>query len=581
MSVMGFVCLVAILSGTPASADAPDGDSPPERLGEVAVLPAAGTGEVRLFEAESSPNTPPSKARVRQTGTRQLLPEGFGPSTFTDLEITGRRSHLVAGVGGRGAAWIAPSGDGSMLSAPFVLSPGRERNGIGAASVVATRPGGRPGRIVFAESSRRRLTIYDVRLESPLWSYRLTSPTTRSEIVQVVAAPEHRLVYAANWPDESLSAVDVLDLEGRTPSVPTIRFANAPSNAPEPTRTVIDERLSELRDVSGLSDGRLLVTTSDWLLVLDPSSGSVVHAFELAAHPDLTGGVFVSARPLPSGNIVAATAEPGLWNRPAPNHRVYWLDADLSTILARTPPLSQAPWRVEPSEAYGGSGTLGFAPDDDFLPRGDLDGIQMPSGLQIDPAPLRIGTRGRLTATLLQTDRFPVVLSRLQLAARRGRCRNDPESEATRWLERRDVVLRSRVSRSIRTSVALPTSIQRGEWCVGLRGRRADDTSWTAIGSQRTVRIVASGADTGPGEERTIDPIDIGVRYYGDTTADVSPSNDGSNAPSGREPVLDPPTGCGCGTSRLRSNRPPSMPWPWWVCVGIAWAFWRGRCCRT
>ena len=572
---LGFAFLVLLWSGlaSPASADPADGgvdEATP--LGEVVVLPVAGTEEARVFEARSSPDGKPTRARVRQTGTRTLLPDDLAPSIFTDIKITGERSHLIAGVEGRGAVWVSPPSPRDPLDAPFVLSHRRERSDIDAVSLAAQGPGRQPERIIFNETDERRLTIYDTRLDASVWSYRLTSPPTRSEVVQVITAPERRIAYAANWLDEGLSAVDIVNLTSAPPSVPVLRFANTSSDTPSPTETVVDKRLTDLRDLFGRRDGTLLATTSDWLLVLSPDTQSVEHAFELANHSELMGGEFVSARQLDSGYVAVATVEPGLWNRPASNHRIYWLTSDLSTLLARTPPLQQAPWRVEASDGHGGSGTLGFTPPDDFLPKGEADDIQVPGGeWSLAPQPLRTGTQGQLKASLLQTGRFPVVLARAQLVAHSGPCDEPREGAPEVLVERRDLVLPSRGDRTFRASFDVSPTSSPGARCFELRGRQRSDDGWTTFGDRRTVRVVSSERDAGSGGGRRIDPIDLGVRVYDDTSSEPTPRRDGSSPPS-ENPQPPPSTGCECRTA---STSPP-VPLHWGLSLFV-WMMMRGR----
>jgi hypothetical protein len=211
---------------------------------------------------------------------------------------------------------------------------------------------------------------------------------------------------------------------------------------------------------------------------------------------------------------------------------VYWLDGESREILASSGMLKFAPVGIDMASGHGGSGTLGFEPDESFLPLSTVGDGSVSANVRIDPTPVVSGSNGRFTLDLLNAGGTTLFFSDLQILATPGSCASTPsersdnqQSEAWVIAPPRDVAVeagrRQRISESFGTTdVAVGTS-----WCARISALDSDDRR-TRIGASASFRVVAPGSDAG------IPPQDLG--FY-------NPNNPGQRT---RPDNL--PDGCGC-----------------------------------
>jgi len=491
----------------------------------VAVLPAAGTDSVDIYSLTGTPNN----LQAEHTGQRRLVADSLGPSSFTDLKLLPGGGHLVADFDDRGFA--TTDADGRL---DFALAGRGDRPGVESVSVVGYDDTTSPVRFLYTDDGEQRIAIHDARAEADLWSHRLTSPTVPAELIQVIALPDRRVALAMNWPTLQASGVDVLDLSADRAGEPEVRFANK-SHQGAPESTTIVEGMTDLRDVFGLDDDRVLITGARQLFVVSISEHELLARVSLTDRPNLAGE-FVAARGLPSGHVAAATVEPGLWTRPHDNHRVVWFDENLESLVARTDPLSRAPWRVEPAGGHGASGTRGLEPDSSFVPTAGLDDLSVQGAIEIRPVPARQGGTGTTRVGLANRSSRPVHLARAAITAAPGSCGDADDGET--FAETADLVLSPSESKTVTGAFALDPDAETGPWCLRLQleSREGETRTETRDGA---FSVVAEGGDTGRGTGREVESIDLGLR-----TGDIGLGDDG-----GSGPLPDLPTdqgGCNC-----------------------------------
>ena len=501
----------------------------------VAVLPAAGTESAVIYSLTgSAPNV-----KAEQVGKRTLVAGELAPSSFTDLKILPKDNNALSDFGDRGVG--ATDADGELI---FSLKAPGERPGIQSVSVVGYDDVSRPERYLLSDDNGQRVEIYDDSADSVIWAKQLVSPPVPAKIVQAIALPDHRIGVAMNWPTEQSGGVDVIDMTGSDAASIELRFSGKKFDGPADTVVEIED-LTELRDLFGLGADELLVTTHDTVLIISMKDQKVVERLRISDHGDLAGE-FISARKLDSGHIAVATVEPGLWRRPHPNHRVFWFDDELSKIVARSPSLSRAPWRVEPARGHGGSGTIGLEPDLDFVPQGELDDAVMLGRIEIRPAPARVGGTGNAKVKAKSGVAQPIYLARATISANPGGC--DASSGWKQLVDETSLVLRPNEPTSLEGPFHIDSEASPGEWCarLELEGRSGNTR---VLSPKRRFSVISGDSDAGTSTGNQVDPVDLDLRSFVDgglgdaenAFQDTSGSNNGGgcgcHASGGRLPV--------------------------------------------
>ncbi|MFB6263094.1 MAG: MYXO-CTERM sorting domain-containing protein [Bradymonadaceae bacterium] len=503
----------------------------------ILVAPVAPTRATQAFEF-----VPGDSPSVRRKRDRPLMPSAIAPLAVAGLEVLPDGRFLLAGLAERGAA-ITRGGAGL----DFELGGVGSGRGIGAVAAAGYGQKGDLVRIAMAENGEQRVSIYDRRFDQRIWSQRLVTPPTRARVTQLVALPDHRLAAAVQWPRSGAAGVDIFELDEGDERQPTVRFADRRyTNAPDDL--IVDDRLSTVRDVFGLGAKTLLVTTPQRLLRLsleDESISTIVDIDDLRA----SNGEFVAARQFDSGRLVAATVEPGLWTRSHPNHRILWIDPAQARVLTRSPPLANAPWRVDRAAGHGGSGTAGFSPGLDYLPTSNAEAARLQGAIEVRPTPLEPGKSGRTAAQVVNIGNYPLPLTSISIFARPGACEAKTDREVV-LVERLNVSIRSRRGKWVRSSFQLAPDVPTGSWCALARVEAADGTKAT-LEQTTEFRVVPSNADAGP------NPADAGGGDAGPGRDTDATADSGTPPTDPNRPATDRSSGCACSSG----EGTPAAPW--------------------
>jgi MYXO-CTERM domain-containing protein len=525
------VLLLAVCLPAPSAA-APDD--------AVTVLPAAGTERASVYSLTGSPDN----LQAERIGQRRLAAGELAPSAFTDLKILANDQQLLTDFDDRGVA--TTDADGTL---DFSLGRSGDKPGVGTASVVGYDDEGAPVQFLYGDDDLQRIAIYDRRAESDVWENTIITPSVRAQVVQVIGLPESRIAAAIEWPSIGLSAIDIFDLSAEGSDKFVLRLASSNhDNAPQPTAQV--SALRDIRDIFGLADGRLLVTTRDDLLIISLTNRQVDGRFRITDHEELAGE-FIAARALPSGRVAAATVQPGLWTRPHENHKLIWFDENLEQVLARRGPLERAPWRVEPADGHGGSGTMGLRPGLNFLPSASLDDIQLAAAVELRPIPVRRAGASNASARLSNPTSRPIYLERAALLASPDGCEADTRRETL--VEEVGLGIPPGGNVGLQGTFRLGEDMPTGEWCAWIQ-LESPDGSERPLPDSLTFEVIAPNADAGVGTGNTAEPIDLELR-----TADAGGFADGGRGP-GQDGQLDPSGGCSC-TSTPRHPPLSGLVW--------------------
>ncbi len=531
----GATAAILLAAAVPTAASAGSEDA-------VAVLPAAGTDRAVVYSLAGAGDD----LQAERTGQRRLVAGDLAPSAFSAMRILPAGGQLLTDFDDRGVATTDETG-----ALDFALGGPGEHPGIPGAAVVGFEPDGRPVQFLYGDDDQRRLVIHDRRADTDLWSTQILTPNAPAEIAQVAALPGHRIAAAIEWPSRQLSAVDIYDLSADRLDRRSLRLANTSHDA-APDPTVELSPLDGLRDIFGLGDERLLVTTRTDLLVISLDDREITRRLSLDDREQLAGE-FVSARRLPSGRIAAATIEPGLWTEAHPNHRLLWFDAELDDLLAEIAPLERAPWRLDAAGGHGASGTRGLEPDLEFVPAGSLEDIRVASGVDVQPDPVRAGTTAHSSVHLSVGSEWPTYLDRVAVTASPDGCEHDAERK--RLAERVEIAVSPTDDLAVEGTFRLDAEAPAGEWCtrVDLQAPREGSRS---LSSTTSFEVVSPEADVRPGTGNTVEPVDLDLQ-----TSDAGPRGDAAGGPPGG---LDDTGGCGCRATG------PALPGG----VGPAWMLW-------
>lgn len=468
----------------------------------VALLPAGGTAQADVYSLDGSGDD----VNARRTGELRLVDREIAPLAFTDFKLASERRRLLADAGDRGVLVTNADATGD-----YALTRPGQQPGVVSASVAGYGPRG-VERILFAVSSDQRVAIHGRRIDAPLWSRQLVDPPVTTEIVQAIALPESRVAVAANWPTHRAGVVEIYPLDPTAEEAERLRFAGTrPSNASGDF--IVDESLSDLRDLFGISSTQIVVATTERLVTLNLAEKSVEPGFSVTDTEEVQGDISAVVR-LESGRYAITTVEPGVWTRPHRNHAVHWLDPAMERVIASAEGLDRAPLEVESDAGHGGSGTLDFRPGLDFTVLGSVETLRLEEPLQIQPDPPRRGASARATATIRNNGRQSVLLRRASLVAAPSDC--PPAGDLRVLAERTDAAISPGSKFELGGTFRLDEATPGGTWCA--IARVENDQGETAdIGSGTTFDVPESTTEADAGGPSVADPRDLDLKYYGDT----------------------------------------------------------------
>jgi hypothetical protein len=475
---------------------------------DVVALPLGGVGEAPVFELSGAGTSTPT---VTPDAPWTLYAGDDAPLEVLDLRILPAGGYLLAGANGRGAAVTDAQGNPTAFMAP----PGGLEQ-VTAASAAGFDQQGSLRRILAAQDESDRVAIWDIRLENYLWSHPVQAPAPPVDITQAIATPDY-IVVGANWPGKNLSTIDFVPVDA--PGTVALRIASN-VNPDNPDNTIVLQPVKEVQDLFVTSEGRLLVSGPRGAQLIDyaPSeaTATVVDSISVSDTPELSG-IVTSARELPSGLIALATAERGEWIQPDPNHQISWVTSDLSEVVAQTGGQQRAPWRVAAVQGSQASGTSGFEPTLDYIPKAGFADISLTGAITWRPSPVRLNEPANVELSLSNEANLPFVASRIELRAVAGSCPFD-SAEGTETLQTwDDRLIAAQTTLDLEGEFVLPGSTQTGEWCAQLAIRPEGASQAEPLGEGMPIRFVAASDDAGNTfpDGGIIDPIDLGPRTGG------------------------------------------------------------------
>lgn len=510
--VLAMLCLLA---GAPDRAFAEDG---------VAVLPTGGVTDAPVYDLDTTGPEP----RVRDRGRRPLVEEATGPVPIRDFKILPDGRNLLTDVDGRGVAIT-----GADAAIDYAFTAPLERPRVTSASVSAYAAPGEPTRLLVTDSNRSQVYVIDPATDEIAWIKSFAMPSARASFAQAVALPGGRTAIAVSWPSLAVSAIDIYESQAGVPGDPVRRLASA-QHPDAPDEVVIVPELADIRDLMGLPDRHLLVTTRFKLLEID-LDGAIVWSVDIA-DSDKLHGEFASARLLPSGRVAVATFEPGVWTSPHTNHRIHWLsgaalDDERIEVEATSVALGFAPARLEVADGHGASGTFGYRPGLDASGAGTLADLQLGRDLSLDADTYRLGQTIWGSANVVNAGADTVVATRLAIILRPGACGSQTGTPIT--LEEASAVeLAAGDNFELQGRYVVDEAMSPGRWCARVRAQDgAGDV--VDLGTPVAFDVVEGAGDTGS----SIEVSDLG--YW---SADAADAGGGGDAEAG----VGPESGCAC-----------------------------------
>lgn len=507
--------LLAVLALWPSAADADDA---------VAILPHGGVTEAPVYELEDG--DPPT---VERASPQALLDDSIGASVVRDLKLLPDTGNLLSDVNGRGV--VLSDADGVPR---HVFDEGGEAGRVDAASVLAYASASQPAHVLIGDTEGARAAVVDPRDGETAWETSFALSGGVPEFKEVIALPGERAAIAASWPAMGLSAIDLFTVEAGRPRDRLRRLASAEGDASsDDIEPIVVEQLDGLRDVVGLADGNLLVTTRSRILELT-QNGGVVWSVEIG-DADRMHGEFAAAVPLDSDRVAVATFEPGRWVDMHTNHRVHWLSrADLEVErlepIASTPALDFAPATIDRANGHGASGTVGYEPG--LEPNeGDLGALELRDDLTLNADRLKQGDTLWARANLRYTGQEALRVRRAVIRAHPGACDeafNDEDGRAL--VEENGLVFEEGQTYDLLGERAVDEeAFSAGRWCA---------TVWaeTNDGGRERLSGAAEFEIVEPSGEGSVDRRDLDYRRPGE-----EPGSQDSPSPFG--------DGCGCAST--------------------------------
>ncbi len=487
----------------------------------VVVLGSGGVERVAAFDIARQP-----EVRAINLGTRRVVPAEVGPVEIGDIKILRDGSYLLSDVSGRGV--VVTRADGSEFT--LVYDPTGQFQRVSAASVASYFSVGEPSLLLMADPSG--VAIRRASTQTVSWFRPLSIASSTARVVQVIAMPDNVVAVALNWPSAGVSAVQLgssLEVE------PFAEFESA-EHLESSDQAIVVPELDGLRDLQGLANGNLLVTTRYAVLELT-QSGEVVGEWAAADYPAMNGEL-ASARMLASGLVAVATFEPGEWVRPHTNHRVHWIDPADAALVATSESLLTAPTRVEGLTSTGGTGTVGFDAGLTVLEQGDPEDVEL-ADLAVDPAAVEVGDELIVTATVRNAGAGPVALSRIVVRGSRGPCQPGDQDDYDFAVEE-SVALGADQSIVVQSEQVVDARFGLGTWCAYVE--TLDQMGvWRSVGEGLEFEVVEADDSTGSVIDVTPLPYNLGRDFGFEVDMDAGDA--------GRADEFVPKKGC-CATSR-------------------------------
>lgn len=526
------------------------------------VLPTGPTRDAQilgLVEADGQPSPV-------VLGQHRLLENAIGAAPIRDLKILPDGQNLVSDVDGRGVLITDALGQ-----AQFSLDAPGARLLISSASVSAYAAPGEVARLLITDSNRSQAFVMDPRNPgAPLsWIRGFALPGARAEFVDAIALPGQRSALAINWASLGVSAIDIYETRSGSPMTPIRRIAGA-THPNQPEETVLIPQVAQLRDIMGLPNRNLLITTRTMLFEMD-LQGDIKWQITLGQGGANMQGEFAAATLLPSGRIALATVQPGVWTAPHVNHRVYWLSPSALErseveVIAQSQPLTFAPRGLEARAGHGASGSFGFMPGLQADQSGPLSDLSLSRQLRLNKDDFVPGEMIHISADLENTGTEPVILSNINIMMSLGACGAQTELSLT-LVDAVTVEILAGESFAVRGNRAVDDTVVPGRWCARLhvqdgRGERAE------LGAPVEFEVLEGSGDSGS----TIDTEDLEFWPGPDDLED--PDDDpGERPPTGRPGGDD--EGCGCASPG--GGRPGHLPGGLLALGALAAVRWRRR----
>lgn len=526
----------------------------------VAIVPNGGATHARVFDLDTSG----AEVRVRDQGRRPLVGDGVGPVAIRDLKILPDNTNLLSDVDGRGVVISEPDGAFS-----YAFAAPQDRPRVSSASVTAYAGIGQPTRILATDSNRSLAFVVDPQNDEWVWQQSFSMPGARATFSQAIALPSQRAAIGVSWLAMGLSAIDIYAVQSGEPTELVRRLASA-LHADPPEETEIVAELAALRDLMGLPNGNLLVTTR-FLLSEITTEGDVVWSVDIGDSAELKGE-FASARLMPSGRIAVATYEPGIWTSPHEHHRVHWLsaselEAERIEVVATSSALEAAPARIEVADGHGGSGTFGYRPGIDSPGNGTIGDLALAGGPSFNTTEYAHSDWMFTSAVLENTGTETATIARASIVATPGACGAGNAASRT-LIESTAVDIAAGESFEVRDSLEIDDSFAVGHWCAKVQVQNASGASveFDATGTFDVVESTGGDSST------------VIVRDLGHSSTDAADAGFDASSPDVRP---GPESGCAC-SSLNHAGTPGSLgavsvSWLGLLLIGAGGALWRRR----
>ncbi len=378
---------------------------------DIYVLLAGGTDEVHRFRIDGG-------QVVSQSGL-PIERDDATLTAYTDIVALPGGELLLAEGTGPGILQIdGQSGEELMATSPW------EEEATPRSLVVERMVGpNAPERILASYDPPGRLLLYDLFDNADLWTRVPTRGDSSARIERAIALGEDRWAQAIRWPQAGLSTVQVTDAEDMD-SPQMLLWSDADAAGSDPTLA----DLHPVRDLEGSLDGDLLITSRDQIALVD-TDGELLWQFG-RGQLDIAGQL-EGARYVDDHYIALIARQPGLWNQPHTNHRLYLLDPSASSpIQSMSPSLDAAPIAVAAADGQAPTGRRGhLAGASNASPQ--LSDLALDDTPLLEPASPPIDDSTAINLAVANEGDEAVALRRLEAQIAAGDC--DVAQGFQRW----------------------------------------------------------------------------------------------------------------------------------------------------
>lgn len=493
------------------------------------VVHHGGIVDLPRFDLVFEPN-----AKVRPAGALHITSEEKGALVITDAWVLPNTTLLLAGrLDQEGIGIFDPASKTHTL----IYKNISQNIDIQSATISSYTSPGAPLYMLWSNSMSSSIHLHDTRKEEEIWAQSLFLASSAARISQAISMPGGKIAVAANWTNLGMYGVEILTLHATTGiPQPSTRIANM-THPDQPEETYIIEDLGPMRELMALDVDTLLITTQFTVYAIT-LQGDILWSIRTSDFNTL-GGEFAGARKTPSGHIVAATFEPGVWTSPHHNHRVHYFDTSLPDgpkLIASSDVLGRAPRRVLSVDGTGGTGTFEWHGIDTQIGEGTLSQLQIASSLSINDTVFDAQDELTGTVTLRNTKEQPVSIKRFVLTAiKSATCLASGEPDLILF-EDKDIVVPGQGTTTLSgQTVLLGKTFTPGNWCVS-PAVQGDDGVWLHITTQQTFRMRDP-------QDRHIPTIDL-RRRTPDDDMDMGSSSD-SDADKAQN-TQEPSESCAC-----------------------------------